>query len=69
MEFGVPKEVRDLEMRVGLAPSGVLSLSKAGHEVYVESKAGSGAGFMKIIEQPGAKSSIRRLRFTAVPTL
>ena len=45
MEFGVPKEVRDLEMRVGLAPSGVLSLSKAGHQVYVESKAGSGAGF------------------------
>jgi alanine dehydrogenase len=45
MEFGVPREVRDLEMRVGLAPSGVLSLSKAGHQVYVESKAGSGAGF------------------------
>ncbi len=45
MEFGVPREVRDLEMRVGLAPSGVLSLTKAGHQVYVESKAGSGAGF------------------------
>lgn len=45
MEFGVPKEVRDLEMRVGLAPSGVLSLVKAGHVVYVESKAGSSAGF------------------------
>ncbi|MCP4423044.1 MAG: alanine dehydrogenase [Chloroflexi bacterium] len=45
MEFGVPKEVRDLEMRVGLAPSGVLSLVKAGHTVYVESKAGLGAGF------------------------
>jgi alanine dehydrogenase len=45
MEFGVPKEVRDLEMRVGLAPSGVLSLTKAGHQVYVESNAGSSAGF------------------------
>ena len=45
MEFGVPKEVRDLEMRVGLAPSGVLSLAKAGHTVYVESQAGLGAGF------------------------
>ncbi len=45
MEFGIPKEVRDLEMRVGLAPSGVLSLVKSGHTVYVESKAGLGAGF------------------------
>ncbi len=45
MEFGIPQEVRDLEMRVGLAPSGVLSLVRAGHTVYVESKAGDGAGF------------------------
>jgi alanine dehydrogenase len=45
MEFGVPREVRDLEMRVGLAPSGILSLVKAGHVVYIESKAGDNAGF------------------------
>jgi len=45
MEFGIPKEVRDLEMRVGLAPSGVHSLVKSGHIVYVESNAGLGAGF------------------------
>ncbi|MFN2221364.1 MAG: alanine dehydrogenase [Candidatus Promineifilaceae bacterium] len=45
MEFGIPKEVRDLEMRVGLTPPGVLSLSEAGHTVYVERGAGTGAGF------------------------
>jgi alanine dehydrogenase len=45
MELGVPKEVRDLEMRVGLTPAGVLALTRAGHIVYVERNAGAGAGF------------------------
>ncbi len=45
MEFGVPKEVRDLEMRVGLAPGSVLGLTRAGHSVYVQADAGTGAGF------------------------
>jgi len=45
MNFGVPKETRDLEMRVGLTPAGVLALVQAGHEVYVEQGAGAGAGF------------------------
>jgi alanine dehydrogenase len=45
MEFGVPKEVRDLEMRVGLTPAGVLALTRAGHIVYMERGAGAGAGF------------------------
>lgn len=45
MEFGVPKEVRDLEMRVGLTPAGALALVQAGHAVYVERGAGVGAGF------------------------
>lgn len=45
MEFGVPKEVRDLEKRVGLTPAGVQALVQAGHVVHVESKAGLGAGF------------------------
>lgn len=43
--FGVPKEVRDLEMRVGLTPAGVLALTQAGHTVYVERTAGIRAGF------------------------
>ena len=45
MEFGVPKEVRDLERRVGLAPGSVLGLTRAGHTVYVQADAGTGAGF------------------------
>jgi alanine dehydrogenase len=45
MEFGVPKEVRDLEMRVGVTPAGVLALVQAGHIVYVERGAGASAGF------------------------
>ncbi len=45
MEFGVPKEIRDLEKRVGLTPAGVVALVKAGHTVYVERDAGADAGF------------------------
>lgn len=45
MEFGIPKEVRDLESRVGLTPAGVSSLVDHGHTVYVEKNAGVAAGF------------------------
>ena len=45
MDFGVPKEVRDLESRVGLAPAGVFALTRVGHAVYIESGAGLAAGF------------------------
>lgn len=45
MDFGVPREVRDLESRVGLSPAGVFALTRAGHAVYVESGAGLAAGF------------------------
>lgn len=45
MDIGVPKEIRDLEMRVGLTPAGVLALVQAGHAIYIEQGAGAGAGF------------------------
>jgi alanine dehydrogenase len=45
MDFGIPREVRDLESRVGLSPAGVSTLASAGHAVYVEAGAGMGAGF------------------------
>jgi alanine dehydrogenase len=45
MEFGVPREIRDLESRVGLSPAGVFALTSAGHAVYVETGAGQSAGF------------------------
>lgn len=45
MEFGVPKEVRDMEHRVGLTPAGAQALVQAGHAVYIQSGAGAAAGF------------------------
>lgn len=45
MDFGVPKEVRPREHRVGLTPAAVDALVKAGHRVFVERDAGAGAGF------------------------
>lgn len=44
MIIGVPKEIKNNENRVGLVPGGVLSLVNRGHKVYVETKAGLGAG-------------------------
>ncbi|MBL7064141.1 MAG: alanine dehydrogenase [Anaerolineae bacterium] len=45
MNIGIPKERRDLELRVGLTPYGVDLLTRAGHTCYVEKEAGLGAGF------------------------
>src|SRR6476646_244014 len=61
MEIGVPKETKDQEFRVGLSPSSVRVLSENGHSIFVETDAGSGAGFSdadyiqagaKIVTQP-----------------
>jgi len=40
MIVGVPKEVKDHETRVGLLPSGVKTLTEAGHYVLAQSGAG-----------------------------
>jgi alanine dehydrogenase len=45
MIVGVPKERRPYEYRVGLPPAGVSLFLQHGHQVYVESGAGVGAGF------------------------
>ena len=45
MNIGIPKERRDLELRVGLTPYGVDLLTRAGHMCYVEKEAGLEAGF------------------------
>ena len=56
MEFGVPREIRDLEKRVGLTPAGVVELVKAGHKVYIERNAGADAGFFdEHYERAGAR--------------
>ncbi|MDB9371967.1 alanine dehydrogenase [Nodularia sphaerocarpa] len=45
MEIGVPRESKDQEFRVGLSPSSVRVLQENGHAIFVETQAGSGAGF------------------------
>lgn len=45
MYIGIPKEQRPFEFRVGLPPSGVEILKHHGHAIFVEHKAGVGAGF------------------------
>jgi alanine dehydrogenase len=45
MRIGVPKEIKNHEYRVGLTPPSVAELVSAGHEVVVETKAGTGIDF------------------------
>lgn len=45
MFIGVPKEIKNNENRVGIAPAGVTDFVANGHEVWVESGAGLGSGF------------------------
>ncbi|WP_263322319.1 alanine dehydrogenase [Endozoicomonas sp. Mp262] len=45
MQIGVPKEIKNHEYRVGLSPAGVKELVQDGHDIFIESTAGNGAGF------------------------
>ena len=45
MRIGVPAEVKNNEFRVALTPSGVHDLVMLGHEVTVQTGAGTGSGF------------------------
>jgi alanine dehydrogenase len=45
MQIGVPREIKDMEFRVGIVPDGVRQLVRAGHELLVERGAGAGSGF------------------------
>ncbi len=42
MRIGVPREIKNNEFRVGLTPASVAELVAAGHELFVETKAGEG---------------------------
>src|SRR5215208_3634817 len=44
MRVGVPKEIKSQEYRVGLTPGAVREYVAAGHEIIVETNAGSGIG-------------------------
>ena len=46
MLIGIPKEIKPQENRVGLTAQSVKSLVEEGHEVIVETNAGSGSGFI-----------------------
>lgn len=46
MKIGTTKELKNHEYRVGLTPDNVAAYVAKGHEVFVETHAGEGAGFM-----------------------
>ena len=55
MQVGVPKEIKNLEQRVGLTPTSVRELVARGHSVVVEADAGDGIGATnEIYESAGA---------------
>ena len=45
MRIGTTKELKNHEYRVGLTPDNASALVAEGHIVYVETRAGEGAGF------------------------
>ncbi|MTI94854.1 MAG: alanine dehydrogenase [Firmicutes bacterium] len=45
MIIGVPKEIKPNENRIALTPAGANALTGAGHQVFIETKAGEGSGF------------------------
>lgn len=45
MKIGAPKEIKDQEFRVGIAPAGARALYRQGHTILVETGAGVGSGF------------------------
>ena len=44
MKIGVPKEIKTQEYRVGLTPESVMELTRARHDVFVQTGAGLGLG-------------------------
>lgn len=55
MKIGIPKEIKNNENRVAMTPAGVVSLKKAGHDVFIETDAGAGSGFFDAAyEEAGA---------------
>ena len=56
MIIGVPTEIKNNESRVSITPAGVFELTKANHQVYVQSNAGLASGFTNTgYEDAGAK--------------
>ncbi|MFN6951977.1 MAG: alanine dehydrogenase, partial [Albidovulum sp.] len=45
MKIGCPREIKPQEFRVGMTPAAAQEAVANGHDVYVETGAGAGAGF------------------------
>jgi len=45
MIVGIPKEIKSHENRIAITPGGVNELKKQGHQVIVETEAGTASGF------------------------
>jgi H+-translocating NAD(P) transhydrogenase subunit alpha len=66
MKIGIPKETFPGERRVAMVPSLVPTLTKAGHEVYVQTGAGDDAGFTDSqYTEKGAHTALRHGVFEA----
>ncbi|MGD9678054.1 MAG: alanine dehydrogenase [Vulcanibacillus sp.] len=46
MRIGIPREIKNNENRVAITPAGVEILCRTGNEVYIETGAGFGSGFL-----------------------
>jgi len=56
VKIGIPKEIMNNENRVALTPAGVMTLTNAGHEVFIQTGAGIGSSFSdEAYEHAGAK--------------
>ena len=56
MRIGVPQESKVMEYRVGMIPDSVTTLTRKGHEVWIQAGAGQGSGFSdEDFERAGAK--------------
>jgi alanine dehydrogenase len=65
MKVGVPKEIKSQEYRVGLTPGAVREYVAAGHEVIVQSGAGSGiASDDETYRRAGARIVPRKATFS-----
>ncbi len=45
MKIGIPAEIKPFEKRVALLPAAVAELTAMGHDVFLQSGAGTGSGY------------------------
>ena len=57
MRVGCPKEIKVHEYRVGLTPESAAELVRAGHEVFLETKAGEGIGAPDSVLREGRREN------------